>query len=280
MELAAEYSRPLRGTLRWEVYGGLAGEPALGPAAFPHRLSAFPNPIAPISHHWMDATHITFGVITTGVASRRWKTEASIFNGREPDEDRLDLDLDRLDSFSGRLSMMPAPSIVLQVSAGRLNDAERHEDGSPIDVTRVTASLTVQRDVGGGLLATTTGWGMNLERGPGPLSGPAAEDDTTHAAFVESSWSRSQMHTFFGRVDVVGKPAHDLHVDEFPGVFTVGKLQLGYTRYLAPRRGLQVGVGGSVSASVVPELLAPRYGGRVAPGVGFFLTLRPIAHEN
>jgi hypothetical protein len=276
MELAAEYSRPLRGTLRWEVYGGVAGEPALGPAGFPHRLSAFPNPIAPISHHWMDATHITFGVVTSGVASQRWKAEGSIFNGREPDEHRLDIDLARFDSFSGRLSVMPASSTVLQISAGRLTDAERHENGSPIDVTRVTASLSAQIQAGGGLLATTTGWGMNIERDAGP-SGDA-EGGTTHAAFVESSWSFRQTHTFFGRLDVVGKPGHDLHVEEFPGVFTVGKLQLGYTRYLAPRHGLQAGVGGSFSASVVPELLAPRYGGRVAPGVGVFLTLRPAAH--
>jgi hypothetical protein len=268
MELAAEYSRPLRGSLRWELYGGLAGEPALGPPGFPHRLSAFPNPVAPIGHHWLDATHITFGVVTTGVAAQRWKAELSAFNGREPDERRRDLDLDRLDSFSGRIAVMPQPWAVFQVSAGRLTEAERHEDGTLADVTRVTASLSAQREAAGGLLATAAGWGVNVE-----------DEATTHAVFVESSWSWRQTHTLFGRLEVVGKPAHDLHVEEFPGVFTVGKLQLGYTRYLAPRGGLQAGFGGSFSASVVPELLAPRYGGRVAPGVGLFLTFRPAAHE-
>ena len=69
MELALEYERPLSGGLRWFAYGGPAGEPALGPVAFPHRVSALANPIAPIAHHWLDATHITFGVITTGVAA-------------------------------------------------------------------------------------------------------------------------------------------------------------------------------------------------------------------
>ena len=70
MELAAEYSRPLRGATRWQIYGGLVGEPALGPAAYPHRMSSMPNPLAPISHHWLDATHITFGVVTAGISSR------------------------------------------------------------------------------------------------------------------------------------------------------------------------------------------------------------------
>ena len=66
MEIAAEYDRPLRGDVRWQIYGGLAGEPALGPAGFPHRASALLNPIAPIAHHSLDSTHITFGLITAG----------------------------------------------------------------------------------------------------------------------------------------------------------------------------------------------------------------------
>ena len=71
----------------------MAGEPALGPPGFPHRLSAMPNPIAPISHHWLDSTHISFGLVTAGLSSARWKGEVSVFNAREPDEHRADLDL-------------------------------------------------------------------------------------------------------------------------------------------------------------------------------------------
>jgi hypothetical protein len=58
MELSARYDAPLTGGLRWQIYGGPAGEPALGPVAFPHRLSSMPNPLAPVSHHWLDATHV------------------------------------------------------------------------------------------------------------------------------------------------------------------------------------------------------------------------------
>jgi hypothetical protein len=66
MEFSAEYDAPLRGADRWQVYGGPVGEPALGPVAYPHRISALPNSLAPISHHWLDSTHITFGVATAG----------------------------------------------------------------------------------------------------------------------------------------------------------------------------------------------------------------------
>ena len=143
MELAADYSRPLTSSLRWQIYGGVAGEPALGPPAFPHRLSAAFNPIAPIGHHWIDSTHIAYGVITTGLETRRMKAEGSIFNGREPDERRTDLDLARLDSYSGRFTFMPTSRLALQVSGGHLEQAEAQFAPDPrTDVERVTASAT------------------------------------------------------------------------------------------------------------------------------------------
>src|SRR5687767_14109803 len=103
MEVAAEYERPINESVRWQVYAGLAGEPALGPVAYPHQTSAMLNPVAPISHHWLDATHISFGVVTGAVHNDRWKAEASVFNGREPDEHRWDVDLAAMDSVSGRV---------------------------------------------------------------------------------------------------------------------------------------------------------------------------------
>lgn len=269
MEVAGELDRPLAGTLRLQLYGGLAGEPALGPPGFPHRISAMPNPLSPIAHHWLDATHITFGVMTAGVYGPRWKTEASLFNGREPDEDRYNLDLAALDSFSGRVWWLPADSVAVQVSAGHLAEAEPEHAGGPgVDVDRVTASATYHRRVRNtGLWAATLAWGANREDG-----------ETTHGLIAESSVALSDRHTLFGRAEVNGKPAHDLHAHEFAGVFVVGKLQGGYTHYLPARRGLTPGVGGTVSAALVPEALQPRYGG-VGIGVGVFLTLRPTAHQ-
>jgi len=92
MEASASYNRQLASGLSLQVYAGLAGEPALGPVAFPHRVSAMMNPLAPVSHHWLDASHLTFGVLTGGVYDRRWKLEGSVFNGREPDDERYGFD--------------------------------------------------------------------------------------------------------------------------------------------------------------------------------------------
>ena len=269
MELAATYDRPLSGTVRWQIYGGPVGEPALGPPGFPHRASALPNPLAPIAHHWLDATPITFGVVTTGVYSRRWKAEASAFNGREPDENRTDLDLAPLDSFSGRLWFLPTERVALQLSAGHLEEAEKDHLRAPrVDVRRVTASAAYHRPFAQGhYWATTLAWGANREEG-----------ETTHAALLESTLSLADRDTIFWRAEIGRKPAHDLHIHESNEIFTVGKLQAGYTRYFAARSGVQPGVGGTVSAAIVPDALQPRYGG-FGKGFGVFVTLRPAAHR-
>jgi hypothetical protein len=269
MELAAQVDRPLSGALRWEAYGGLVGEPALGPPAFPHRVSALANPLSPIAHHWLDATHITFGVVTAGVYDAKWKAEMSVFNGREPDERRYDFDFAALDSVAGRVWFLPTESLALQVSAGHLNEAEPGPAGTPsVNTDRFTTSATYHRRFGGDhFWATTLAWGVNRELG-----------DATNGLIGESSVSLSGRHVWFGRVEMNGKPAHDLHIHESNDVFTVAKLQGGYTRYFDARRGLTPGVGVSVSAALVPDALKPRYGG-VGTGMGVFLTLRPAQHE-
>jgi hypothetical protein len=278
MELAAEYDRPLRGTLRWQIYGGLAGEPALGPVGFPHRLTAMPNPVAPIGHHWLDSSHITFGLITAGVYGAAWKAEMSIFNGREPDEGRFDIDLAPLDSFSGRLSWLPTNQLAFQVSAAHLNEAELDFESAPrTDLNRVTASATYHRPLdAGGMLATTLAYGINSGREFLP-TGPV--DAMTQALTLEGSLTLRGRHTWFARGEVVEKPAHDLHAHEFgASVFTVGKLQIGYVRSLADRKGFIPGIGVTGSLSLVPPALAPRYGTGTAPGFGVFLSVRPSQH--
>jgi len=271
MELAGDFERPLRGSLRLQLYGGPAGEPALGPVAFPHRPSASPNPLAPISHHWLDATHIAYGVVTAGVFSPKWKGEGSLFNGREPDEDRWDPDFAAMDSYSGRVTFAPTPDMVVQFSAGHLTDAEAGEDvSSRTDVDRVTASMIYNRRFAtGNVWATTFAWGRNEEAGI-----------ATQAFLAESSVTLNDRDVWYGRFEIAGKEAHDLHVEEFGDeVFTVSKLQGGYTRYLAGAAGLRFGVGGYGSGGFVPGRLKPTYGSRANLGFGFYVTVRPGAHK-
>ena len=266
MELSARYDAPLMRGLRWEIYGGPAAEPALGPVAFPHRLSSMPNPIAPLAHHWLDATHVAFGVITGGIVGAKWKAETSVFNGREPDDDRADLDFGALDSVSGRLTVLPVRAVSVQVSAGRLAEAEAGDAGGPrTTVTRTTASATVHAGVrDGSIWATTVAWGRNAEEG-----------HATNAFLVETNLTKRDRDTWFGRFEVAGKTAHDLALARDDEVFTVAKLQGGYTRYFQPRAGFAPGLGGALSFGLVPEALAAVYGRRVNTGLALFVTLRP-----
>jgi hypothetical protein len=272
MELAGIYDRALSGNVALQLYGGPVGEPALGPVAFPHRISSFPNPIAPIGHHWLDSTHIAFGVATAGIYGLRWKAEASLFNGREPGEERYNIDLDALDSYAGRLWLLPNERWALQVSAGRLAEAEIHEIGGPtIDVTRMTTSATYHRPMADeGVWASTIAWGRNREEG-----------EATHAFLAETNVNLAERDLFYGRLEVVEKTGGDLVLPEEleEQSFTVGKLGLGYVRQLSPLAGFVPGLGAGVTLSLVPDDLEPFYGSRNLAGLQLFFRLRPMPME-
>jgi YHS domain-containing protein len=272
MEISAEYDAPLTARTRWQVYGGPAGEPALGPTAFSHRISAMPDPIAPISHHWLDSTHVAFGVVTGGVYGFRWKAEGSIFNGREPDEHRADFDFGAFDSYSARAWWVASPRLVFQVSVGHLKDAEVADIGgiasplaSRITVNKVTASGTYTRVSDKRVWASTIAWGRNSEPGV-----------ATNALLAETNVTVHDQDAWYGRFETMGKTADDLDVALSPDdIFTIGKLQGGYTRYLPAKRGFKPGVGFVLSLGLVPGALKNVYGGHAIAGAGVYVTLRP-----
>jgi hypothetical protein len=270
MELTAQYSHAIGRGIQFQVYGGPVGEPALGPVAFMHRISALSNALAPITHHWFDSTHITYGVATGGVFASKWKAEASVFNGREPDDDRTNFDFAAMDSWSARFWFLPTSHVAFQVSGGHLNEAEAGHDGGPRrDVDRVTASATFHRTtLENTFWATTIGWGRNKE-----------PDEATNALLVESSVTLRDRDAVYGRFEWAQKTGHDLVVEPDEEIFQVAKAQGGYTRYLPMWKGWTPGVGAAMSSGIVPASLKPFYGSRFNTGVSVYLTLRPGAHS-
>jgi len=138
MELSASYAHEITANDSLFVYAGLPGEPAFGPPAFMHRMAAMDSPEAPLSHHWLDSTHITFGVVTAGWTHDNWKLEASRFRGREPDENRYDIETGELDSSAARLSWNPTEHLALQISWADITSPEALEPDE--DETRWSAS--------------------------------------------------------------------------------------------------------------------------------------------
>jgi hypothetical protein len=280
MELGALYQRPITKSLAWSVYAAPSGEPALGPVAFMHRPSAMDNESAPIGHHWQDATHVSFGVVTAGVFTHTWQLEGSVFNGREPDEHRWDFDPIRLDSYSGRITINPS---IHWSFAGGYGYLKSPEAANPTEsMHRITASAqhgnTFGRD---GQIASTIIWGANKSSGLPRLS---------NSFLLESEAILDRSNTLFGRTELVQKSAEDLVVANpittsrgvvLPGLpatqlFNVGAAQLGYIREVARTHWATIGLGGAGTLNFVPTALEPYYGSRTPVGAFLFLRLRPF----
>ncbi len=266
MELAAMYERALSPSIGVTAYVAPSGEPALGPVAFMHRPSAMDNPVAPLGHHWQDATHISFGVLTAGVFGHHWKLEGSVFNGREPDEERWGFDRIRLDSYSGRFSAHLDSNWTASVGYGYLKEPEALHPGE--SVHRVTASVLQGRRIGhGGQLATALVWGANRRAGR-----------TTHAALAEAEAVMDPRNTVYGRIELAQKTAEDLVLGTFPpdSTFNVTAISAGYIRELWHSKATTVGAGFQAAVNVVPGALEASYGSRTPLGAMIFVRLRPL----
>ena len=259
MELAATYSVPVGTGSSVFVYAGLPGEPALGPATYMHRFSGMDNPEAPLGHHWLDSTHVTFGVATLGWIHDNVKLEGSVFTGREPDQKRTDIESPKMDSWSLRASWQPAPDWSLQVSHGHLHSPEQLEPA--VDTDRSTASAMYNRPLAGGDWQTTLAWGRNV-RHPGK---------TTDALLLESA-ATFDRHTVFGRAE---RLENDELFNDHPGdvragqTFKVGKISLGYIYDFIHHDNWRTGVGLLGSVALVPGEIKDVYGGHPVSGMAF-----------
>lgn len=262
-ELAVSYTHDLSKDISLNIYGGLPGEPALGSPAFMHRISAMSNPNAPLSHHWQDATHITFGVATLGIRYQRLKIESSVFNGREPDSNRYDIDKPRFDSYSGRISFNPTDEIALQASYGLLTNVE----GDSVNVHRLTVSAIYTTMIGSeGWWSSTVVFGQNIL--------PA--ENASNSILLESQYSLSG-NNIYGRAEFVQKERHELHIPG-SGTADVSEITLGYSRRLITISQIDIDLGAQATYNVIPESLKGYYGSSPY-GAQIYLSIHPIMME-
>ena len=264
-EISVSYSQEFWHDLSAYLYAGYPGEPALGPPAFMHRLAAMDNPDAPLSHHWQDSTHVTFGVVTLGAVWRDLKIEGSAFKGREPDEQRYDFDQPRIDSFSGRISWNPTRNLALQVSHGYLHSPEELEPEAKRH--RTTASIIYNVSLGhDSNWSNSFVWGQNRDTG----------DGKTQSYLIETNYQHGH-DTFYARFEHVEKPGHELVLDavDRERIFPINAYTVGYVRDLAHGRGIDLGLGGQVTIHDVPDELDRYYGDEIPFSFQVFLRLRP-----
>ncbi len=237
-ELALGYSYAATQDIDLYGYAGIPGEPALGPPAFMHRPSALNIPEAPISHHWQDGTHITFGVATLGFRYKNMKLEGSSFTGREPGENRYNIDRPRFDSYAFRFSVNPSKSMALSASYGYVRSPEELEERVSIKRFNVSALHTINFPMNK-TLSSTFVWGLNR------YSAPDESSYGSHSFLFESNL-QTPKYSFFTRIEVIQKSFAELHLTQYSpqGIpllnpnqnNLINAISLGASRYISKNR--------------------------------------------
>jgi len=274
MEIAGLYDWKVAENTTVSFYGAPVGDPALGPTAFPHRTSASENPMAPLGHHMQDSTHIAAEVVSVGVNHKAVRLEVSGFHGREPDENRWNINSGKIDSWSSRLSISPTRNWTGQYSIARLTSPENQEPDE--DIVRMTASLGYNRPLTNGNWATTAVWGRNRTM-------PDGEIFTGY--LLESTLRFLTRNYIWGRVENVDR-TNELLLGEKPPppgfrehfFARVQAYSLGYDHDFDLIPHLATAVGGQVMWYGIPDKLRPVYGERPA-GIVVFLRLRPFGNS-
>ena len=252
MELSASYSLALSGTESVFLYAGLPGEPAFGPPAFMHRPAAMASPEAPITHHWLDSTHITFGVLTAGYVHDNLKLEASRFRGSEPDQDRWDIETGELDSTSVRLSWNPTSNWSLQASCADVTSPEQLEPD--VDYTKYSASALYTGEFEGGEVSFTGAFARK----------ESSEDVTLDAWLAEASYKPvNGPWTVFSRFEAIETDelgAHAAH-GHHGAVEDVMRLSVGASHDFRLSESIVMALGASLTQNWTSGGISPLYDG-------------------
>lgn len=246
------------------LYLALPGEPALGPPIFMMRFSSEYIPEAPLGHHWMDSTHITFGVVTAGIIYKGLKLEGCAFNGREPDQDRFNIEKPKLNSYSLRLSLNPMENLAFQASYGFIKSPEKLHPNTNINRYIISAMYNKKFHEDSNFQGSAI-VGINDEK-PGRI---------LPAFLLEGTLELQKKHLFFSRFEWVKK--NDLFIEPDPladRAFDVKKLTAGYVYEFLLTRHSKWGVGGLLDFPITPKQVNVRYGDAVS--YMFFLQIRLI----
>ena len=273
MEFAALYDLKLREDTVLTLYAAPMGDPALGPAAYAHRASASEDPLAPLGHHLQDSTHIAADVLTAGVTHKFFRIEASGFHGREPDENRWNIEHGAIDSWASRITVNPAKNWSAQYSFGHLTSPEAlHPDE---DIDRMTASLMYTRPFTRGEWASTLVWGRNRNLPTQMVWNGYLAESTLRFAEKNRIWTRVENADRTSEL-LLGKNP------EPPGFAEniIGRVQAysaGYDRELPLIPRLSTALGAQVTWYGVPDSLKTIYGEHPA-GVAIFIRFRPTGN--
>lgn len=252
MELAAIYDEKLGERGLVSIYAAPVGDPALGPVAFPHRMSAESDPLAPLAHHLQDSTHIAYDVMTGGIAWGPARIEASGFHGREPGENRWTIYAGAVDSWSARLTVALARDWIAQYSLGHLHSPEALHPRE--DVLRQTASVSFHRAWTAAELDATAVWGRNHTSGT---------DVNANGYLLEAEARLRDRQSLWTRIENDDRTTDLLGAAALPEETVVGRVQAytgGYAHRIWHSDWGALELGAQATLYNTPPRLIPLYG--------------------
>jgi len=269
MELAALYDYKLNEKTMFSFYLAPVGDPAMGPPAYPHRASASEDPVAPLGHHFEDSTHIASDVITLGLTHRNFRLETSGFHGREPDEDRWDIDSGKIDSWSARFTANPGQNWSLQYSIAQIHSPEAL---SPLeDIRRMTASVMYNRAIHRGNWASLLLWGRNQSLRDGNVGTAYLLESTLKFLDRNRAWMRIENAD---RTNDLLRGENPLPPGFTERYFTrVQSYTAGYEREVGHIPHVSTALGAQVTWYGIPDTLRATYGAHPV-GIVAFLRLQ------
>jgi len=274
MEIAALYDLRLGSRGLLSFYFAPIGDPAMGPVAYPHRASASENPLAALGHHQEDSTHIADDVITVGLTYRIARIEASGFHGREPNENRWNIDQGKIDSWSTRLTLQPGKNWSGQFSYARIKSPEAFFPNE--DQGRMTASVQYNHPLHDGNWTSTILWGRTRSLQDNSIFNSYALESTVRFRVRNYAWTRVENVDRSNEL-ILGENPLPPNFQEQP----IGRVQaytFGYDRDIDLIPHVASALGVQVTAYGVGEKLKPTYGSRPA-GIAVFVRIRPFSGD-
>lgn len=272
MELAALYDIRIGEHSLVSFYAAPIGDPAIGPSAYPHRMSASENPLAALGHHQEDSTHIAYNVVTAGLTWRWFRLEGSGFHGGEPAEGRWQFQPSSnglaIDSYSSRLTISPRPNWSGQYSIARIASPEALYPKE--DQLRQTASIMYNRPFGGsdanGL--TRGNWSSTIVWGRTRSIATGHGEHTINSYLLESLVKFGRKNYVWTRMENAGRtselllePGHSLpqgFEEELIG--HVQAYSFGYDRDFRLSRHITAAPGAQFTTYTTPHALRMTYG--------------------
>lgn len=256
MELAALYDYKAGKNTLLSFYAAPMGDPAMGPIAYPHRASASEDPIAPLGHHLEDSTHIAADVITAGLAYRDFRIEGSGFHGREPDENRWNINSGAIDSWSTRLTINPARDWSAQYSLAQIHSPETLAPEE--DLRRMTASVMYNHPIHAGNWNSMLLWGRNRSLLNGNVGNGYLLESTLNFMSRNYAWTRIENVDRTNELLLGDNPEPPGFTEKY---FTrVQAYTFGYDREVGNIPHLATALGGQITWYGVPVALQQIYG--------------------